>query len=179
MKPERAWAWLIGVSVLLISLPARPAAAHTEGKMQLAAEPAGPYKLTVWTSPEPANVGELHVAMAVVLAEDASPVFDADVFVELEALEGAGQKIRAQATAEDVANKFLREAIFDLNTAGPYLATITVNGVDGATGSASFEIEIVEDSSGLNWPLILLGLMLAMGVAVLIWRVQRARSTPA
>jgi hypothetical protein len=146
--------------------------------MQLASAPAGPYKLTVWTSPEPANVGELHVAMAVVLAEDASPVFDADVFVELEALEGAAQKISAQATAEDVANKFLREAIFDLTTAGPYLATITVNGVDGATGSASFEIEIVEDN-GLNWPLILLGLVLAVGVALLIWRVQRARSTPA
>jgi hypothetical protein len=175
MKPKRLQAWLAGVVLLLISLPAGSAAAHTGGKMQLASEAAGPYKLTVWTSPEPASVGELHVAVAVVLAEDASPVLDAGVFVQLESLEDAALTIAAEATAEDATNKFLREAIFELTSAGSYLATITINGVDGASGSATFDIQVAE-TAGLSWPLLLLGLILAAGVVVLIWGLLSNRS---
>lgn len=172
MMPKRLRAWLVGALLFLIGLQVGSAAAHTEGKMQLASEAAGPFKITVWTSPEPVNVGELHVAVAVVMAEDASPVLDAAVFVEMEPIEGSGQAITAQATAEDATNKFLREAIVDLTSAGSYLATITVNGADGQTGSASFEFEAVE-RSGLNWPLIIIGSMLAALAAVLFWRARR------
>lgn len=168
-------AWLAGFTLLLTVLATGSAAAHTEGKMRLASEAAGPYKLTVWTSPEPASVGELHVAVAVVLAEDASPVLDAGVLVELAALGDSGQVISAQATAEDAANKFLREAILELTAAGPYMATVTVNGVDGATGSASFEFEVVEDG-GPNWPLILLSIAAALGAAALIWFTRSSRT---
>ena len=174
MKLLRPWAWLIGIAPLFVLLAAGSAAAHTEGKMQLASEAAGPYKLTVWTSPEPASVGELHVAVAVVLAEDASPVLDAGVLVEVAALEDSGQTVSAQATAEDASNKFLREAIFELTAPGPYMATITVSGVDGAAGSASFVFEVVEEA-GLNWPLILIGFFLAGVAAVLFWQVRRNR----
>lgn len=172
MKLLRPRAWLASIILLLILLATSSAAAHTEGKMQLASEAAGPYKLTVWTSPEPVTVGELHVAIAAVLAEDASPVLDAAVQVELAALEGSGQSISAQATAEDATNKFLREAIFELTEAGPYLATIKVEGVDGATGSASFEFE-VEEEAGLNWFPILLGSVLVLAATVLLWRARR------
>lgn len=172
MKPRRLRVWLVGALLILIGLPAGSAAAHTEGKMQLASEAAGPYKMTVWTSPEPVNVGELHVAVALVLAEDASPVLDAAVFVELEPIEGSGQAITAQATAEDATNKFLREAIIDLTSAGTYLATITIRGADGQSGSASFEFEAVE-TSGLNWPLIIIGSALAVLAAALLWHARR------
>jgi hypothetical protein len=175
MKLLSPWAWLAGITLILALLATGPAAAHTEGKIQLASEAAGPYKLTVWTSPEPASVGELHVAVAAVLAEDASPVLDAGVLVELAALEDSGQVISAEATAEDAANKFLREAIFKLTAAGRYLATITVNGVDGATGSASFEFDVVENG-GSRWPLFLLGFAAALGAAALIWFTRNSRA---
>ena len=172
MRPWRLRAWLVGALLILIGLHAGSAAAHTEGKMQLASEAAGPYKLTVWTSPEPVTVGEMHVAVAVVLAEDASPVLDAIVFVDLKPVGGSGQTITSQATAEDATNKFLREAIIDLAAAGPYQATITVEGADGMSGSASFEFEAVEEGS-LNWLLVVVGVGLALLAALLLWRARR------
>ncbi len=123
--------------------------AHTAGKMQLAAEPAGPYMMTVWTSPDPVEVGEVHIALALVLAEDASPILDADVIVRLSSPYG-DKELTEPATIENSENKFLYEAIFELDEAGLYQVDIQASGVDGATGATSFELE-VESASGFNW----------------------------
>lgn len=140
---------LIVWSILfLIAVLTDPVGAHTAGKMQLSAAPAGPYKMTVWTSPEPATLDELHIALAVVLAEDASPVLDAEVLVQLIPADGS-LVLEEPATTEDSENKFLYEAIFEPATPGLYQVDIQVSGIDGATGDASFDLEIVGDS-GLN-----------------------------
>lgn len=140
---------LIVWSILfLIAVLTDPVGAHTAGKMQLSAAPAGPYKMTVWTSPEPATLDELHIALAVVLAEDASPVLDAEVLVQLIPADGS-LVLEEPATTEDSENKFLYEAIFEPATPGLYQVDIQISGIDGATGNASFDLEIVGDS-GLN-----------------------------
>lgn len=138
----------------------RPVGAHTAGKMQLSAAPAGPYKMTVWTSPEPATLDELHIALAVVLAEDASPVLDAEVLVQLIPANGSPVLVES-ATTEDSDNKFLYEAIFEPATPGLYQVDIQVSGIDGATGDASFDLEIVGDSGPNLLYLIPAGLGLA------------------
>jgi hypothetical protein len=135
-------------ALILMVVLTRPISAHTAGKMQLSAAPAGPYKMTVWTSPEPATLDELHVALAVVLAEDASPILDAEVIVQLVPVDGS-PVLKELATTEDSENKFLYEAIFDPPNPGFYQVDIQVIGSDGGTGDASFELEIV-DNSGLN-----------------------------
>ena len=139
---------IISTILFLMFVLARTVGAHADGKMQLSAVPAGPYKMTVWTSPEPATLDELHVALAVVLAEDASPVLDAGVFVQL--IPADGGPVQAEpATTDDSANKFLYEAIFKPANPGLYQVDIQVSGNDGATGNASFNMEI-EGDSGLN-----------------------------
>lgn len=167
-----AWALLLAAAALLLAA-AGAAAAHTEGKMQLASAPAGPFKLTVWTSPDPARVGKLHVAAAVVLAEDASPILDAGVRVTLEPL-GGGSVLTAPATAEDAANKFLYEAIFNVTEAGPYQVTVSVADAKGLTGQADFELA-VQPAGGFGW-LLLLPVGLGGVAVLLLWRALRPHS---
>lgn len=142
-----------------LGIIARPLTAHTEGKLQLSAVPAGPYQLSVWTSPDPAIVDELHVALSIVLAEDASPVLDADVTIRL-TNQDDGSTYTAAATTEESENKFLYEAILEPETQGVYEVTILVIGADDLQGGVSFSLEIVNDSGfNLLW-LIPIGLVI-------------------
>jgi hypothetical protein len=166
------WLVLYAVALTGLLLMSAPVAAHTEGTMQLAAVPAGPYMLTVWTSPDPASSSEdLHVALAVVLAEDASPVLEADVQVQLTP-EGDGPVISGPATIENSENKFLHEAILDVGQSGDYLVEIFVEGADGGFGQASFPLQ-VEGGSGLNWTLILVAVAVVASAVILIGRYRR------
>lgn len=167
---------LIGCAILfMVVVQTGPVRAHTAGKMQLSAAPAGPYKMTVWTSPEPATLDELHVALAVVLAEDASPVLDADVNVQLISADGS-PVLEEPATTEDSENKFLYEAIFHPATRGLHQVNIQVSGADGATGNASFELEIVGES-GLN-VLYLIPVGLGLAAVAMLFFALRGRRTP-
>ena len=161
--------FMVGLGGLLLA--ALPAAAHTEGVMQLAAAPAGSYMLTVWTSPDPAVVGELHVAIAVVQAEDASPVLEADILIRLTPQDG-GPAISGPATIENSENKFLHEAILEVNERGTYLVEIFVEGADGGAGQASFPL-VVEGGSGLNWTLMLVAVAVVASAVILIARNRR------
>lgn len=166
--------WAIFILLILVVVHGRGvASAHTEGKMQLAAADAGEFKLTVWTSPDPAKVeDELHVAVAVTLAEDASPVLDADVEVQLTPDSG-GQPISARALTEDSENKFLYEAVIDLQESGEYTVVVKVSGRDGSTGEASFDIEV--EGSGLsNLVLIGLAIIVLIGALAAIFWLRRA-----
>jgi hypothetical protein len=140
--------------------------------MQLAAVPAGPYKVTAWTSPDPARVGEVHVAVAVTLAEDASPVLDAEVSVMLNPL-GDGSPISAPATTDNSENKFLYEAILTTEEGGTYETIISILGSDGAHGDASFELEIESDSS-VNWFLVSSAIII---LAALLYLVVKRRAS--
>jgi hypothetical protein len=165
-------ALLIVVLGTLLLLQPKNAAAHTEGIMQLAAEPAGPYKLTVWTSPDPASTGEpLHVAIAAVTAEDALPLLEADILVTLTPDDG-GPAITESATTENSENKFLHEAILEVDDDGGYLVEITVQGGDGGSGQVSFPLT-VESQAGTNWTLIVVAFLVVGAAVVLIGRYRR------
>lgn len=134
--------------------------AHAGGVMQVASADAGPFKLTVWTSPDPAVVGEVHVAAAVASAEDALPILDAEVFIELTPQSGQGEQLSGQATTEESTNQFLYETIFDVPAEGLYQVTVTATGADEAEGSVSFDLEVE------SAPPLLLGLAALVVLAV-------------
>jgi hypothetical protein len=117
--------------------------AHAGGKMQLASVEAGPYMLTVWTSPEPVQVGEVHVAAAIVSAYDALPILDAQVDVRLWLQNGENVVLNGRATREDSTNKFLYESVFEVPVEGSYQTTIQVTGADGQQGDVAFDMEVV------------------------------------
>jgi hypothetical protein len=139
--------YILVVGVLMVAgflFAAGVVEAHAGGKMQIASEDAGPFKLTVWTSPDPATAGEVHVAAAVASAEDALPILDAALFIEMIPQNGQGEILSGQATTEDSVNRFLYETIFDVPEVGLYLVSVTATGADGQQGAVSFELEVQE-----------------------------------
>jgi len=174
-KSVKPYLLILPLIILLIGLffLVQPAGAHAAGKLQLSAVPAGPYQTSVWSSPDPAAVGELHVALSVVSADDASPVFDAAVLVQMTSQED-GTAISAPATIEDSANKFLYEAIMEPADPGLYLVTIDINGRDGGNGVVSFELEVI-DEPGFN-PLYLIPIGLALAAGSFLILSRRGRS---
>jgi hypothetical protein len=174
LLPEHRHLRFVLPAVVLAALLLLPlaAAAHTEGVMQLAAVPAGPYDLTVWTSPDPVTTAEpLHVAIAVVMADDAAPVLEADVEVYLMPDDG-GPAISGPATIENSDNKFLHEAILDVENSGNYLVEISVRGADGGAGQVSFPL-LVESGGGPNWTLIIAAVIVVVGAGILVFRGRR------
>ena len=166
---------LILSSVLLL-LSTGTVDAHTEGKMQLSAQSAGPFKMTVFTSPDPSVTGNVHVAALIFLADDASPVLDAEVLVTMVSTDSGGDSATVPATLGDAENKLLYEAIFDINDPGNYLVTVGVVSTGVGSGEASFELEILS-SGGFNWfyliPVIIIGL------AIILFLLKRARKEQA
>ncbi len=143
--------------------------AHAGGKMQVASEDAGAFKLTVWSSPDPAQKGEVHVATAVASAETALPILDAEVFVQLAPQAIQGDVLSEQATTEEATNQFLYEAIFDVPAEGMYQVTVAVVGVDGQEGEVSFDL-LVETAPPLILGIIaLVALSVVTGAAVFLY----------
>jgi hypothetical protein len=84
------------------------------------------------------------VAAAVASAEDALPILDAALFIEMIPQNGQGEILSGQATTEDSVNRFLYETIFDVPEVGLYLVSVTATGADGQQGAVSFELEVQE-----------------------------------
>jgi hypothetical protein len=145
--------------LLLIAMPALPAAAHGGGTPQLTAAPAGPYRLFAWTTPEPWRVGEAHTTVAVtqpdVEGRD-TPISGAQVTVVYAATEGASQPIRVTAVEGSGAQVGFYEADAVLPAAGAWQVTILVSGPAGS-GEAAFAHSVLPAESGVNWTLVGLG----------------------
>jgi hypothetical protein len=151
-----------------------PASAHGAGKMQLASAPAGPFLLTVWTGPDPARVGSLHISTAVAHAADNTPALEETVTIQLNALHDPTIRLHKTATTEDATNKFLYEADFLLPSAGSYEVIVSAHNQNNEGGAASFNLTVEQDSP-FNWTLILLAAVALLSLAGVLWY---ARTTP-
>ena len=106
--------------LLTVALLPAPLLAHGGvGIQHLNNVPAGPYRVYVWSDPEPPQVGAYHVTIA--LTENiegdttglaGGPVLDAYVIVELTHLE-SGSTFSSRATHDDALNKLFYEASFE------------------------------------------------------------------
>jgi hypothetical protein len=163
---------LVGLATVLMSaLSPTPVFAHSDGTMQLASGPAGPYKITVWTWPDPARTGEVHISIAVVLAEDASPVLDASVRVDMKSSSG-NETLSAPATTEDSENKFLYEVVMDVPKSGSYEITIAATGNDNSGGEVTFQLEVVSGKT-VNWLLLIPTAVVLVGI--IYWLIRKRR----
>ncbi|MBX3053241.1 MAG: hypothetical protein KF753_17285 [Caldilineaceae bacterium] len=150
----------------------------------------GPYRIWVWSDPEPPAVGEYHVAVALTESLDSDPngfagepVLGADVLVEMEN-QTSGILLIAQATHEDAVNKLFYEAVFSPEQTGIWEIRVIVQGPDGPV-TASYTDEIVPPT--FPWMAVgggLLAVVLAVaGVVLYVYTgrkepVREARSTP-
>jgi len=163
--------------LLVLCWPARLLRAHGGGLLQVAAEPAGPYKVSAWTSPTRLEAGRPgHVTVSVAGEADA-PVLDAEVLVQIESGEG-DEIMSVPATTAQSANKLFYEADMILPEIGRYWMTIRINGWQGS-GEVTFPIE-VRPVASTNWFLlgfIVLGLVISLFLFRL-WEKQPAAPVP-
>jgi hypothetical protein len=157
-KPVKtSWvAWVILFALLIAS----PASAHGGGKQQLAGEAAGPYRLYVWTSPDPWRVGEAHTTVAVTRllpGGEETPATGLQVFVTY--VQGE-QSRRIAAVEQTGAQAGYYEADNAVAAAGDWQVLVAVSGAEGE-GRASFA-EAVLPANSFNWWLIGGGVLLAL-----------------
>ena len=184
--------------VLLICalLPASLLAHSGVGVQHLNNEPAGPYRVYVWSDPEPPLVGEYHVTIALTenIEGDATglaggPVLDANVTVEM-AHQGSDTTLSARASHDDALNKLFYEAAFAPPSKGIWSVQVRIaapgcedrdsGGSEGSGSSASpcgpvqvvgFEDEILPKT--FPWQAVLGGLLaviLMLGAVLLYWK---------
>ena len=148
--------------LLLLLLLLIPAAvlAHGGGTPQLINEPAGPYWVSIWTTPDPARVGAFHLTLGISEAGDGReagpPVLGAEVRVRLEpAAAVEGRPVSTVATNEQATNKLFYEADLMIPAEGAWNVRVDVEGQDGA-GSVAFPLT-VEPAQSTNWSLLGIG----------------------
>jgi hypothetical protein len=163
--------------MLMLLWPTQALLAHGGGLLQVSAEPAGPYKVSVWTSParlEANNSGHITVSVA---DEADAPVLDAAVLVQLQSLE-TDEIMSVPATTAQSTNKLFYEADMILPEVGRYSMTIQVNGTEGS-GEITFPVE-VQPAGNTSWFLvgfIVLGLAISMFL-FRMWEKQPAEPVP-
>ncbi len=142
--------WALTVVMLLLVGFSTVAHAHSSGPPRLADVAAGPYRVFVWTQPEPLRVGDAHISMLV--THTTQPVNDAHVQMRFEPVGQAGQAIVVTASAQDFLSNIYYEADVQLPSTGNWRATIRIDGAPGQ-GSVEFESAVLEKRT-LNWPVV-------------------------
>jgi mono/diheme cytochrome c family protein len=161
----------LGLLLALGAAVAGPARADHGGALQLNGDPAGPYRVSVWTQPTPPRAGALTVTVAVMRPESFRPVGDVAVELTAEPLGpgAAATAVRAVKGPESWAGYV---AELPIPRPGPWKVTVRVTGGEGA-GSADFPLEVPRGSSG-PWPWVGAGAaVLAAGGA---WLARRRRA---
>jgi hypothetical protein len=118
---------LLGFFMLALAAPAR----GDGGTLRLS-ERVGPYRISVFTSPEPLRVGAADVSVFVQEASSNAVVADAAVRLTLAPAAGDGPVLVYTATAEQAVNKLLRAAAVELPAAGLWRIAVDVEGPRGA-----------------------------------------------
>jgi len=158
---------------------------------------AGPYRVFVWSDPEPPTVGEYHVTVALTenIEGDATglagaPILDAYVTVEI-VHAATGETLTARATHDDSLNKLFYEASFEPGERGDWSVQVRIAPaacVPGAGGDGGgspqaadcdnvqvvgYEDEILPKA--FPWRALfggLLSILLFLGAALLYWKTQ-------
>ncbi|MGE5620142.1 MAG: hypothetical protein ACM3US_12900 [Sphingomonadaceae bacterium] len=163
--------------ILLVALMAAlvvPAIALANGgTIQVSNRLAGPYLLTVFTSPSPARVGIVDVSVLIQRPGSDEAVLDGHVVVTAQPVGGAGAGASYSATHEQATNKLYYATNVDLPVEGRWRIEVRAFGPEGE-GSVEFEVEATRESL-LDRPLLLIGLM-AIPLVAVAWWLARGRS---
>ena len=172
----------IRVALLLFGLiifVSQPLFAHGGGTLQIVNAPvADAYQVSVWSAPVTVRAqDDIHITVGVGTIEDASPVLDATVQVEIYEFESSESLASEPATTEQSVNRLFYEADFTGLPQGDYDIVVTIDGVDGS-GSVAFELNI---RPYLNLPLMIGGavvIVLFLGAGLFIFKRQPPTTEP-
>ena len=167
-------------AIALLVMTAEIGGAHGGGTPQLSDVAAGPFRLFVWTSPEPWRAGgEAHVTVAVTSLDAAGqtiPVEGATVAIHLTPINAPGRAIVLDATPVAGAGAGFYEGDTSLSQPGEWDVSVSVSAAAG-TGDAGFVYQ-VQPGSQINW-LLWLGGGLAVLAIIGYFGTRRVKKVPA
>lgn len=177
--------FILWIALLAALLPGFALAHSGTGTQQINNEPIGPYRVYVWSDPEPPQVGEYHLAVALTenVPGDATslaggPVLDEDVTVKL-THQASGTTLTGKATHDQALNKLFYEASFAPARQGLWTVEVHIASPDGPL-TVRFEDEILPKS--LAWRAIgggVAALLLLAAAVALYWSTQpRQKAEP-
>jgi hypothetical protein len=111
-------------SLLVIVILTQAIALADGGSVQLRRE-AGPFVITVFTSPAPLSAGPVDISLLLRNRDGLEPVLDADVSVLLRG-NASSIEIRARPTREQAKNKLLYAAPVTLAESGQWQLAVTI-----------------------------------------------------
>ncbi len=154
---------------------ARPAAAHGGGVVRVQAARLGPYRVTVWTAPEPPRVGAFHVTVAVYRPGTRvdTPVRGARVAVVLK--HESGSHLRVSAEQGDI-YPYHYEADVNLDQPGSWQVEVWVR-VPDVPEPGVFPFTVQVEEPGRWHPVMVAGAVL-VGMALAWWFWSRRGGAP-
>ena len=173
---QRAWQpafiflSIIALVALQLTLSAKPAAAHGEGRtLQLAETPIGAYAVTVWTSPGYLRTGEVHFSTAI-LDADRKPVTDCIVQLSIVPFDMEGDPILLVAQGATPATLFEYEMALDIQKSGRYQVDLLIRDGVEIVGTTTFDLEITGVPFFIQLQLLFSSLVVLAAVSMLIYR---------
>lgn len=147
------------------------------GVTQLQRQPAGPYLVTVTTSPTPLRAGLADVSVQIERSDTQDLVLDAQVTVAAAPTLGNTSAAFFPATHDQAINKLLYSANAELTEPGRWQFVVQVTGALG-DGTAAFQADVAEPSI-FDQPSAI-PLAVAIVIGLLVWwsmRLPRRRSS--
>jgi hypothetical protein len=173
---------LYSLIYLLFTMTAAPAGAHgSDRTIYLSQVAAGPYTLSAWTSPGILRAGEIHVEV-LVLDAGGHPVQDSLIYITMTPLEGAGESLSTLAHPKMAGTMGFQEAAFWVDQPGDCRIEIVISDAAGQSGSAAFEVKVLDVPILVQAILYLLLLassivgLWILKLAAIIWLRPRIRS---
>ncbi len=161
--------------------------AHAAGTPQLSNVPAGPYRVYVWTDPEPLRVGDMHLSVLVTMVPESGdatdpqqperPVEDARVTVQFVPADGQGEPLTWHPVPQESLGTTYYELDATLPTPGDWVFKIQVEGPEGE-GTVDFQDEVVP-AREVNWGLLAVGALILLLAVALAGRWSRRREAQA
>jgi len=153
-----------------------PPVAGDGGTMRVV-EPAGPFVVGVFSTPEPLRVAPADLSVLVLERANGRPVLDAAVALELRPPDGSNDAPqRLEATHAQATNKLLYAATFRPTVAGEWTLHVTVErGTEAA--DVGCPLPVVRDRAGLAaiWPYLAIPPVAVALYALRAWLSDRRR----
>ena len=153
-----------------------PQLSLADGGVVRTSQLAGPFVITVLSSPTPLRIGPADFSVLVQMRDSRAPVLDADVALRLAPQHNDAPAITAAATRQAATNKLLYAALVELPIAGPWNLGAIVRHSSGS-GEVVAEVIVEEPAAPLAayWPYLFLPPAAVVLFALHQWRsAQRA-----
>ncbi|HKJ92018.1 MAG TPA: hypothetical protein VJ957_02565 [Longimicrobiales bacterium] len=156
---------------LAAALLAPPLLLADGGQVRVSQVPAGPFLVTVFTSPIPLRTGHIDVSVLLQDRETKDPVHDANITVTAEPMGHEGQGGTYPATRAQATNKLFQAAEFDIEGAGTWRFTVAARNGRGE-GTVHFDVDVKKP--GLLDRGVWVWVLLAIPIVIVLWLLTRS-----